>query len=180
MKKLKKLYTTNGFILPIILISLSFMIWVFSIYLLTFREKSEKIKTRKNTNDRVWRLERDSIIGEYELYKGDLEINKGNYKDIIEYFEGKDRVWKKKGVTSSSGYSRESLFLNDKVIEKDIFLEKRRKNRLRIVLNKTIKTRENIYKVLVKLVYEYPLNELDLDKPSKREIEEIEVKSEKS
>ncbi len=180
MKNLKRISTINGFILPMLLISLSFVVWVFSIYLLGFKEESEKIKIRKLTNDRLWKLENISIVAEYELYKGDLKINNGDYIDIIQYFEGKNKAWRFKNAISESGYKRKLVTLNNKTIDGDIILERSKKNILNIILEKDIavKNGKEKYKIIIHLYYEYPLNETDLEKNIKREIIKVEVESE--
>ncbi|MGL5970753.1 MAG: hypothetical protein ACRCZ1_00465, partial [Cetobacterium sp.] len=83
----------KGMILPLTLFLITLLTWLFSILVLSYKNEVDIIKTEVKTNDRYWKLENLSKIAEYEIYKGDLEVKKKIYKDIIEYFEDKELIW---------------------------------------------------------------------------------------
>lgn len=176
MKNLKKRLKNKGIILPLTLFIITIITWIFSIYLIFYKTEIEGIKGLKEYNNRFWRVENLAKLGEYEVYKGEQLINMGTYKDIIEYFEDKDKIWLKKDEVSESGYSLNWIKKNIKTEEKKVDRNSNKKIYIQLIKKKSLENKNIIFKV--NLLYEYPYNETDLSKYIKREFINLGVEEE--
>ncbi|MGL5568435.1 MAG: hypothetical protein ACRDB9_04235 [Cetobacterium sp.] len=166
----------KGMILPLTLFLITLLTWLFSILVLSYKNEVQIIETEIKINDRYWKLENLSKIAEYEIYKGDLEVKKNIYKDIIEYFEGKELIWIDTDKISKSGFKRYKVKQNGKEVFEKINLKTFGKNTLEIELLKNITIEKEVIQVVINLFYEYKDGEDDFFKSSKREIKGVEVR----
>ncbi|MGL4910219.1 MAG: hypothetical protein ACRCZR_03640 [Cetobacterium sp.] len=166
----------KGMILPLTLFLITLLTWLFSILVLSYKNEVQIIETEIKINDRYWKLENLSKIAEYEIYKGDLEVKKKIYKDIIEYFEDKELIWIDTDKISKSGFKRYKVKQNGKEVFEKINLKTFGKNTFEIELLKNIIVETEVIQIIIKLFYEYEDGENNFFKSSKREIKGVEVK----
>ncbi|MGL4976600.1 MAG: hypothetical protein ACRCZH_01885 [Cetobacterium sp.] len=152
------------------------MMWTFSFSLLLYKSEVSEIHSLKLSNDIYWELENISKIAEYEVFKGDSAIKLEQYKDILEYFEDYDLVWRKPNYISKSGYQRYVLVQNNKFISGEVILEPLEKNILEIKLVKEILVERKKIEVIINIYYEYSRLNTDFFKSNKREIKGVEAK----
>lgn len=163
-------------VLPLVLLIISLLLWMFSITLLFYKAEVNEIQALKSSNDIYWELENISTIAEYELFKGDKAIKLNEYKDIIEYFEDESLIWIKPNLISKSGYKRESLIQNKKLISGEVILIPMMMNILEIKLVKEIEIEAKKIEIVVDIYYEYLKPDGDFSKSNKREIRGVEAK----
>lgn len=176
MNKLEKTSKNNGFILPIVLFLVFILIWLFSMILSTYKSEVSNYKSIKNSNEKYWVMENLSTIGEYEVFKGEKAIKKGEYKDIIEYFEDKNLIWIDSDVISKSGYKREEIKHNEILTNNKIELVPFIENTLEIKLLKDIYIENQSIEIKVILFYKYLRGEVNLFNSYQREIRGVEVR----
>ncbi|WP_432204789.1 hypothetical protein ACQ9ZF_08560 [Cetobacterium somerae] len=175
MKFLKKSLKNKGFILPTTLFIITFLVWIFSMILLSYKTELDSFIVLKSTNDEYWLLENLSTVAEYEIFKGESLINENEYDDIIQYFEDKDLVWIEKDKISKSGYKRLEVKHNDKFILHKVELVPFMRNKLEIKLFKELNIEDKKINIEIKLFYEYLFGETDILKSFKREIQGVDV-----
>lgn len=172
---LKKSLKNKGGILIVVMFIFTLITWTISIIGITYKNQIKNLKVLKIENKRNEELDNIYTLGEKELLEGDQLINLDEYKDIIEYFEGKDKVWLDEKTTSFSGYRRSKVIYNGVEVTGPLKLLNGDKNILDIELEKKIIIDSMKIKFLVFLYYEYSENNLDLNKPLKREIKSFNV-----
>lgn len=175
MKNLKKSSKNNGYILPSILFILTLLVWLFSMSLLNYKNEIDSLSSLKISNDDYWITENLSTVAEYEIFKGNNLIESGDYRDIIEYFEDKTLIWIDVNEISKSGYKRDTVKQNEKLIEDRLKFIPFTKNIFEIKLIKVIDIEKNQIEIKIDLFYEYLQGELDFFKSYKREIRGVEV-----
>lgn len=175
MKKLEKTLKNKGFILPIALFLIFILIWLFSIILFNYKNEISNSQLLRNFNEEYWFLENLSMIGEYEVFKGEELIKINEYRDIIEYFEDSNLVWIDTNKISKSGYKRYEVKHNGENITGKIKLISFIKNILEIKLIKEIEIENKRIEIKIILFYEYLKGETDFFKSYKREIRGVEV-----
>ncbi|MBC2851092.1 hypothetical protein H5J22_06650 [Cetobacterium sp. 8H] len=170
MKNSKKRLKNKGIALPLTLFVLTTMVWFFSLLLIFYKNEVESIKGLTKYNDTYWSLENLSDLAEYEIFKADKEVNNNKFTDILEYFEGIEKVWLKQNQISKSGYGVKWIKKNNILVEGDLKLTPNQKNILTIQLIKTtiIDNQEVVFKINV--LYEYPIGEVSFEKSSVRQI----------
>lgn len=176
MKNLKKSLKNNGYILPSILFILTLLVWLFSMSLLSYKNEIDSLSSLKISNDGYWITENLSTIAEYEVFKGNNSIENGDYRDIIEYFEDKNLIWIDINETSKSGYKRDTVKQNEKLIEGKLKFIPFMKNIFEIKLIKVIDIEKNQVEIKIDLFYEYLQGESDFFKSYKREIRGVEAR----
>lgn len=174
---LKIILKIKGSILFTTIFLFTLITWIISLIGVFYSGNILELRNRKIDNNRNWEIKKYYILGEQELKKGDTLINKGEYKDIIEYFEGVEKIWLKEGGYSKSNYTRKKIYQNNREIKGDIKLIKNRENKLEIFLIK-----ENIIdsmkiEFLILLFYKYKANNLDILKPDIRIIKSFNVEN---
>ena len=175
MRSLEKTLKNSGYILPTVLLIVSILVWLCSISLLNYKNEIDNFSVLKSANDGYWITENLSTLAEYEVFKGNISIENGDYKDIIEYFEDKNLVWIDGEETSRSGYKRVTVKQNEKIVENRLVLIPYTKNILEIKLIKTIDIENNQIEIIAILFYEYLSGESDFFKSYKREIKGVEA-----
>lgn len=176
MKNLKKSLKNNGYILPSILFILTLLVWLFSMSLLSYKNEIDSLSSLKISNDGYWITENLSTVAEYEVFKGNNSIENGDYRDIIEYFEDKNLIWIDINETSKSGYKRDTVKQNEKLIEGKLKFIPFMKNIFEIKLIKVIDIEKNQVEIKIDLFYEYLQGESDFFKSYKREIRGVEAR----
>ena len=176
MKNLKKSSKNNGYILPSILFILTLLVWLFSMSLLNYKNEIDSLSSLKISNDDYWITENLSTVAEYEIFKGNNLIESGDYRDIIEYFEDKNLIWIDIDETSKSGYKRDTVKQNEKLIEGKLKFIPFMKNIFEIKLIKVIDIEKNQVEIKIDLFYEYLQGESDFFKSYKREIRGVEAR----
>ncbi|WP_297430950.1 hypothetical protein [uncultured Cetobacterium sp.] len=176
MKNLKKSSKNNGYILPSILFILTLLVWLFSMSLLNYKNEIDSLSSLKISNDDYWITENLSTVAEYEIFKGNNLIESGDYRDIIEYFEDKTLIWIDVNEISKSGYKRDTVKQNEKLIEDRLKFIPFTKNIFEIKLIKVIDIEKNQIEIKIDLFYEYLQGELDFFKSYKREIRGVEAR----
>lgn len=176
MKNLKKSSKNNGYILPSILFILTLLVWLFSMSLLSYRNEIDSLSFLKISNDDYWVTENLSTVAEYEVFKGNNSIENGDYKDIIEYFEDKTLIWIDINETSKSGYKRDTVKQNEKLIEDKLKFIPFTKNIFEIKLVKIIDVEKIQIEIKIDLFYEYLQGESNFFKSYKREIRGVEAR----
>ena len=176
MKNLKKSSKNNGYILPSILFILTLLVWLFSMSLLSYRNEIDSLSFLKISNDDYWITENLSTVAEYEVFKGNNSIENGDYKDIIEYFEDKTLIWIDINETSKSGYKRDIVKQNEKLIEDKLKFIPFTKNIFEIKLVKIIDVEKIQIEIKIDLFYEYLQGESNFFKSYKREIRGVEAR----
>ena len=176
MKNLKKSSKNNGYILPSILFILTLLVWLFSMSLLSYRNEIDSLSFLKISNDDYWITENLSTVAEYEVFKGNNSIENGDYKDIIEYFEDKTLIWIDISETSKSGYKRDTVKQNEKLIEDKLKFIPFTKNIFEIKLVKIIDVEKIQIEIKIDLFYEYLQGESNFFKSYKREIRGVEAR----
>ncbi|WP_297404304.1 hypothetical protein [uncultured Cetobacterium sp.] len=174
---LKIILKIRGSILFTTIFLFTLITWIISLIGIFYSGNISELRNRKINNDKNWEIKKYYIFGEQELKRGDTLINKGEYKDIIDYFEGVEKVWLKEGVYSKSNYTRKKVYQNNREVKGEIKLIKNRENKLEIFLIK-----ENIIdsmkiEFLILLFYKYKINNLDIFKPDIRIIKSFNVEN---
>lgn len=170
MKNSKKRLKNKGIALPLTLFVLTTMVWFFSILLIFYKNEVESINGLRKYNNTYWELENLSDLAEYEIFKADKEVNTNKSRDVLEYFEGTEKVWIKQNQISKSGYSVNWIRKNNILVEGDLKLTPNQKNILTIQLikKKIIDNQEVVFKI--NILYEYPIGELSFEKSVVRQI----------
>lgn len=176
MKNLKKSSKNNGYILPSILFILTLLVWLFSMSLLSYRNEIDSLSFLKISNDDYWITENLSTVAEYEVFKGNNSIENGDYRDIIEYFEDKTLIWIDINETSKSGYKRDVVKQNEKLIEDKLKFIPFTKNIFEIKLVKIIDIEKIQIEIKIDLFYEYLQGESNFFKSYRREIRGVEAR----
>ncbi len=176
MKNLKKSLKNNGYILPSILFILTLLVWLFSMSLLSYRNEIDSLSFLKISNDDYWITENLSTVAEYEVFKGNNSIENGDYRDIIEYFEDKTLIWIDINETSKSGYKRDVVKQNEKLIEDKLKFIPFTKNIFEIKLVKIIDIEKIQIEIKIDLFYEYLQGESNFFKSYRREIRGVEAR----
>lgn len=176
MKNLKKSLKNNGYILPSILFILTLLVWLFSMSLLSYRNEIDSLSFLKISNDHYWITENLSTVAEYEVFKGNNSIENGDYRDIIEYFEDKTLIWIDINETSKSGYKRDVVKQNEKLIEDKLKFIPFTKNIFEIKLVKIIDIEKIQIEIKIDLFYEYLQGESNFFKSYRREIRGVEAR----
>lgn len=174
---LKIILKIRGSILFTTIFLFTLITWIISLIGIFYSGNISELRNRKINNDKNWEIKKYYILGEQELKRGDTLINKGEYKDIIDYFEGVEKVWLKEGVYSKSNYTRQKVYQNNREVKGEIKLIKNGENNLEIFLIK-----ENIIdsmkiEFLILLFYKYKINNLDIFKPDIRIIKSFNVEN---
>ncbi|MHA4988308.1 hypothetical protein [Cetobacterium somerae] len=176
MKNLKKSLKNNGYILPSILFIFTLLVWLFSMSLLSYKNEIDSLSFSKILNDDYWIIENLSTVAEYEVFKGHNSIENGDYRDIIEYFEDKTLIWIDINETSKSGYKRDVVKQNEKLIEDKLKFIPFTKNIFEIKLVKIIDIEKIQIEIKIDLFYEYLQGESNFFKSYKREIRGVEAR----
>ena len=170
MKNSKKILKNRGIALPLTLFVLTTMIWIFSIHLIFYKNETESVIELKNYNNKYWNIENLSDLAEYEIFKADQAVNKNEYRDVLEYFEGHEKIWIKQNLISKSGYSVNWIKKNNILIEGELKLSPNQKNILTIQLIKKANLENLEIHFKVYILYEYQKGEVSFEKSSERKI----------
>lgn len=172
---LKKSLKTKGGILIITMFVVTIISWLISLTGIYYKNQKNLLKNIKEKNNKDIQIKNYFIFGEKELKNGDKLINLGEYKDIIEYFEGKDKIWINEKTYSKSKYKRFKLYQNAVEIKGPLILLKEVQNSLDIILIKEIIIDSMTIRYSVFLYYEYLKGELNINNPTKRKIKSFNV-----
>lgn len=175
VKIIKEHLKNRGIVLPFTLFIIVLIIWLLSILFMLIRNERIYYYDRKKYNETTYEFDNFATLSQLELKRGDRLINMGKYRDIIEYFEGKNRCWIKKDGLSENGYRRKEVIVNKNLkVDGDIALN-RYQNSFLIKLEK----RERILKYTaiytVELLYEYKDDVNDFDKYTVRKLNNFTV-----
>lgn len=169
-------YLNKGAITFLTLILSTIFLWLFSLMILLFNYQVKTYKSEQRFFSKMEKIENLEKLSEYELFLADRKINKGIYKNIIEYFENPTPFWMEKKDISESNYRLDKIILNDILsLKENIYLLKNRENNLKIYLKKNVNIdgKKIIYKVII--IYKYEKGEMNLKNFKNREVLEIEV-----
>lgn len=172
---LKKSLKNKGGILIITIFVITIISWLISLTGIYYKNQKNLLKNIREKNSKDIQIKNYFIFGERELKNGDKLINLGEYKDIIEYFEGKDKIWINEKGYSKSKYRRFKLYQNAVEIKGPLILLKEVSNSLDIILIKEIIIDSMTIRYSVFLYYEYLKGELNINNPTKRKIKSFNV-----
>lgn len=176
VKNIRKNSRDKGVILPLVLLLISILMWSFSFFLFFYKSEIDEFQALKRSNDDYWEMENISIIAEYELSKGNENIKKDIYRDIIEYFEDHDLIWIEPNKISKSGYKRYKVIRNNSEITGKVELNLGTDNILDITLLKEIWIENKLIEIIVKINYEYLRYDGDFYNSYKRGVDRIEAR----